>query len=80
MHDTTREIEEMVRARYREMTPEERLRIGAEMFDTARTIMLASFPAGLSEREQRKLLAKRLYGDQFDHVYMMEPNAPDLLP
>jgi hypothetical protein len=48
MRDTTPEIEAMVRERYRAMTPAERFLIGVQMFDTARTIALASFPPGLS--------------------------------
>jgi hypothetical protein len=62
-------MEALVQRSYAAMTPQERVRIGAEMFDTARAIMLASFPSGLSEKEQRKLIAQRLYGEQFAHVY-----------
>lgn len=74
MHDTSREMEEMVRSLYKEMSPQERVRIGAEMFDTARTLMLASFPPGLSEHETRRLMAQRLYGALFDHVYRTAPS------
>lgn len=53
----------MVRERYAAMTPQERVRIGADMFDTARAIAIASFPAGLTERERRRMLCQRFYGD-----------------
>lgn len=78
MHDTSPEMEELVRRRYSEMSPQERIRIGAEMFDTARAIMLASFPPGLSENETRRLMARRLYGALFEHVYQTKPLSPGL--
>ena len=47
--------------RYREMTPDERVRIAASMYDTARAIVLSSLPAGLSRRERRLAFARRFY-------------------
>jgi hypothetical protein len=69
MKDTTAEIEALVRSRYLAMTPAERLVIGAQMFETARAIALASFPPGLSPEETRLRLCKRLYGDLADQAY-----------
>ena len=34
------------------------------MFEAARNMILASFPAGLSEIEIRRRLCERLYGDE----------------
>lgn len=62
MKDTSPEIERMVRERYLAMSPEERFLIGAQMFETARTIVLASFPPGLSPGEVRRRLCERFYG------------------
>jgi hypothetical protein len=63
MIDTSPEFER----RYREMlmarTPEERITMGARMFDTARAMVLASFPSDLSFEERRRRLFERLYGD-----------------
>lgn len=69
MKDTTAEIEALVRRRYLAMTPVERLVIGAQMFETARAMVLASFPPALSPDETRLRLCRRLYGDLADQAY-----------
>jgi hypothetical protein len=61
MNDTSPEFEAMVDERYRRMTPDERVRIAASMYDTARAIVLSSLPPGLSRRERRLAFAKRFY-------------------
>jgi len=45
-------------------TGAERLAMGSEMFEVARTIILASFPRGLSDIEIKERLCERLYGSQ----------------
>jgi hypothetical protein len=62
MKDTTLEMEKMVRERYLAMTPVERFLIGVQMFETARSIALASFPRELSAEQIRWRLCERLYG------------------
>jgi hypothetical protein len=62
MNDTSPEVERMVRERFQAMTPEERFLIGCQVFETARTIVLASFPPGLSPAEARWRLCERFYG------------------
>jgi hypothetical protein len=64
MNDTSAKIEAMVRARYRQMTPEERVRVAASMFETARAIILSSLPPGLDRQQRRLALARRLYADE----------------
>lgn len=64
MRDTSPEVERMVRERYLAMSPEERLVIGCQMFETARTIVLASFPPKLTPEEVRRRLCERFYGTQ----------------
>jgi hypothetical protein len=61
MNDTSPQFEAMVNERYRRMTPDERVRIAASMYDTARAIVLSSLPPGLSRRERRLAFARRLY-------------------
>ena len=63
MNDTSREFARMVAERYAGMRPEERVRIAAEMFDTARELVLASLPPGLSPAERRYRLCERFYGE-----------------
>jgi hypothetical protein len=45
---------------------EERFVMGAQMFDSAREMVKASLPRGLSKAEQRRQLFKRIYGMEID--------------
>jgi len=62
--DTLLEIERTVHNRIMARSGEERLNMGAEMFESAREMIKASLPSGLSETEQRRLLFKRIYGKE----------------
>ncbi len=62
MTDTPPEIADMVRARLMSFSGAERFRMGAEMFDAARRMVLASLPADLPETERKRRLFERLYG------------------
>jgi hypothetical protein len=62
MTDTPPEIAEMVRARLMARSGVERFRMGVEMFEAARRMVLASLPAGLDEAERKRRLFERLYG------------------
>jgi hypothetical protein len=63
MTDTPPEIAEMVRARLMALSGAERIRMGAQMFDAARRMVLASLPADMTEIERKRQLFKRLYGE-----------------
>jgi hypothetical protein len=63
MNDTTTEIAELVRNRLMALSGAERLEMGCRSFDAARAMMIASFPTGLSEREYKRLLFQRTYGE-----------------
>lgn len=69
MNDTSPEVARFVRERYASMSGATRVMIGADMFDMARAIVLASFPSGLSERETRPRLCERFYGALAERVY-----------
>lgn len=62
MTDTPPEIAEMVHARLMARSGAERFRMGVEMFEAARRMVLASLPAGLSKAERKHCLFERLYG------------------
>jgi hypothetical protein len=64
VNDTHPDIEVKVRAMLMAKSGAERLIMGCQMFETARTIALASAPAGLTEREQKAWLARRFYADE----------------
>jgi len=63
MTDTPPEIAGMVRVRLMALSGAERLRMGAEMFEAARRMALASLPPGLTETERKRRLFHRLYGE-----------------
>jgi hypothetical protein len=66
MSDTPPEIERMVRDEIMARSGEERLIMGAQMFDSAREMLKASLPKDLSETEQRRVLFKRIYGKELN--------------
>ena len=63
MRDTTPEVRQMMTERYRALKPEERVRMCAELFESARLLIEASLPAGLDEIERRRRVCRRLYGE-----------------
>jgi hypothetical protein len=64
--DTLPEIERIMRDKLMARSGEERFVMGAQMFDSAREMVKASLPPGLSEMEQRRQLFKRIYGMEID--------------
>ncbi len=62
MIDTSPEIAEMVRARLMALSGAERFRMGVQMFDAARRMVLVSLPADLTKTERKRRLFERLYG------------------
>jgi hypothetical protein len=66
MTDTPPEIERMVRDKTMARSAEERFVMGAQMSESAREMVKASLPPGLSEAEQRRELFKRLYGKEIN--------------
>jgi hypothetical protein len=67
--DTSPAVENFLRERYAELSGAERIAMGASMFETARTIVLASFPPGLPPQEVRRRLCERFYGTLAARVY-----------
>jgi hypothetical protein len=45
------------------LSERERLKMRCSMFDTARKLVLASLPSGLSDQERRKALYERMYSE-----------------
>lgn len=71
MSDTSPEMKAMIKARYAQMTPDERVRICAGMFDTARAIVISSLPKNLSRRELRLAVARRFYGNELPEAALI---------
>ena len=72
MNDTPKETLELMRRKLLAFSGAERVVMGSRMFDSARAIMLASFPSGTSELETRRLLCERLYGNEVDVAAFVE--------
>lgn len=68
MNDTSPRIEEMINQVYLKKTGEEKILIALKMFETARDIVISSLPNDLSDKELKKELFLRFYGDEFDDV------------
>jgi hypothetical protein len=64
--DTPPEIEQKMRKKIMARSGEERFIMGALMFDSAREMVKASLPRDLSDAEQRRLLFKRIYGEDLN--------------
>jgi len=69
MTDTPPEIAEMVRARLMTRSGAERFRMGVEMFEAARRMVLASLPSGLTETERKRRLFDRLHGEALPNPF-----------
>lgn len=67
--DTSPAVEKFLRERYAKLSGAERLTMGASMFETARALVFASFPPGLTQRELHRRLCERFYGSLADRVY-----------
>jgi len=67
--DTTPEFRRMMRSRFAALEPAERVRMCAEMFETARRIVEASLPEGLGLEERRYRICRRFYGELADRAF-----------
>jgi len=70
--DTTPEVARRYQDLLLARSPVERLMMSARMFDTARALILASFPSDLSPDERRRRLFSRLYGSDVPRVWVPE--------
>ena len=62
MTDTSAEVAQLMRERLMARSGAERFRMGIEMFEAARRMVLASLPANLEAAERRRMLFERIYG------------------
>ena len=64
MTDTTPAIDALLRERYAALTGSQRALMALQMFETTQRIVLSSLPPGRSERERRRELCRRFYGEE----------------
>ena len=70
--DTTREIEEMQNELWMKKTPQERARFASAMFAAGRKVIIASLSKDLTEKEQKKQLYFRTYGEHLPEDFFNE--------
>jgi hypothetical protein len=71
MNDTSADMERLVTERYRQMTPDQRMKIASSMFETARKLIESSLPAGMTRRERRLAFARRLYEGELPEAALL---------
>ena len=72
MTDTTREIEVMQDELSMRKTPQERVRFASAMFAAGREAVIASLPKDLSERELKKQIFYRTYGEHLPEDFFKD--------
>ncbi|CAN5871356.1 hypothetical protein BH20ACI4_BH20ACI4_22850 [soil metagenome] len=63
MTDTTADIRRLQFEMMKKLSPNRRIELACEMFQTAREMIIASLPKNLSERDLKKQLYYRTYGE-----------------
>ena len=75
MDDTGPETEAFLTARFAAMSGSQRAFMALQMFETAQQIVLSSIDPALSERERRRELCRRFYGNELARAVFPEPLA-----
>ncbi len=65
MKDTSFEIQDKIDDIYKNKSGDKKLLIALSMFETARELVISSLPNNLSDKELRKALFLRFYGNDF---------------
>jgi hypothetical protein len=63
MHDTARDVDDLLRQRFAALSGSQRALMAMQMFETAQRVVLSSLPPGLDDYERRRELCRRFYGD-----------------
>lgn len=72
MNDTTPEIEKLQFEMMMRKTPNERIALACEMFMCSRELFLRSLPKDLPEKELKKQLYYRTYGEHLPEDFFQE--------
>lgn len=73
MNDTSPEIEAFLTERFAAMSGSDRALMALQMFETAQQIVLSSLDPSLDERQRRRELCRRFYGDEL--AYSVFPDV-----
>lgn len=72
MTDTTREIEELQNELWMKKTPQERARFASAMFAAGKNAVVASLPKNLSDKDLKKQLYFRIYGENLPEDFFAQ--------
>jgi hypothetical protein len=78
MNDTSQHVAQLVAERHAAITPTERLQIASSMYETARQLIAASLPPGLTREQRRYAIIKRMYGNELpEDALQAHANFPE---
>lgn len=72
MSDTPADMRRLQFEMMRKLSSRRRIELACEMFQTAREMIIASLPAGLSEREFKRQLYFRTYGEHLPEDFFKD--------
>jgi hypothetical protein len=72
MNDTSPEFSKLYTSMLMNLSAEERFIRGAQMFDSVRTMIMASLDKNISEKDIKKNLFRRLYQNDFNEKELAE--------
>lgn len=75
MNDTSPEIRRKQFEMMKKLSPNRRIELACEMFQTAREIIIASLPKNLSEEEFKRRLYFRTYGEHLPDDFFAKRNS-----
>jgi hypothetical protein len=71
MNDTSAEVAKVVADHHRQMTPEERVRVAASLYETARAIVDSSLPQNMAQADRRLAIVRRFYGGELPEAALI---------
>lgn len=74
MNDTTNDIRRIQFEMMKKLSSNRRIEFACEMFQTARELIIASLPKNLSEKEFKKQLYFRTYGEHLPDDFFKNEN------
>lgn len=72
MNDTTAEIRRKQFEMMKKLSPNRRIELACEMYQTAREMIIASLPKNLSEKEFKQQLYFRTYGEHLPEDFFKD--------
>jgi hypothetical protein len=77
MNDTTADIRRRQFDLMKKLSPNRRIELACEMFQTAREMIIASLPKNLSEQEFKRQLYFRIYGEHLPEDFFKDDESTE---